>query len=288
MTNVGKSRNLQSMGKAETKSTPASIKLSYTPPDDPDQDQDPQEMVRDSGIPIRVGRDPGHTGFQLSVKDGDRSVSGWAVEITLVGEGVILKANNNQPMSYLTVSGQAGSLGGPHPFTGFSEDGWIEIPGEDGQVVHRVSWELCDFSPPTREKTNSSTDETLGHSIFMRLSTFTDNDGNLTYLMTCAAVVSPWFFTFDQISGKRVPSNPQIGLMKGDTSGKHDVQRLKEKINLLYANARTEPPFFDGQPGRSELAEWILENHLARDGTGGLTAQRIRELLPGLELLNPR
>ena len=163
------------MGKAETKSTPASIKLSYTPPDDPDQD--PQEMVRDSGIPIRVGRDPGHTGFPLSARE-DLSISSWAVEITLAGEGVQLKANNIKPMTYLTVSGQAGSLGGPHRLTEFSEDGWIEIPGEDGQVGHRVSWELRDFSPPTREKTDSSIGETLGHTIFKAISENTDKDGN--------------------------------------------------------------------------------------------------------------
>ena len=85
MTNVGKSRNLQSVGKAETESTSSSIKLSYTPPDDPDQD--PKEMEKGADHPIRVGRDPGHTGLQLSAKE-DLSISSWAVEITLVGEGV--------------------------------------------------------------------------------------------------------------------------------------------------------------------------------------------------------
>ena len=271
------------MGKAETKSTPASIKLSYTPPDDPDQD--PQEMVRDPGIPIRVGRDPGHTGLRLSVKNGDRSVSGWAVEITLIPEGVHLRANNIEPMHYSTVSSQDGSIGTLQTAVELPEDGWIDIPGEDGQVGHRVSWELRDFSPPTREKTDSSIGETLGHTIFKAISENTDKDGNLTYLMTCAAFVSPWFFEFEEIKGGPRPlSNHQIGRMK-KVQGDHAVENLKKAINAEYRNAQKPEPGFLGTPGRDQLASWIRENHVARDGKKILTREKIRELLPGFDLL---
>lgn len=268
------------MDKAETESTSSSIKLSYTPPGE--SDREPKEMVREADHPIRVGRDPGHTGLRLSAKE-DRSVSGWAVEITLVGEGVRLNANNISPMNYRTVSGQSGELGGggPQPLAEFSEDGWIEIPGEEGQVAHRVSWEFRDFSPPPRATTDSYSRLSLGETIFKELSTSKDNNGNLTYLATCAAVVSPWFFTLDQIRGQRVPSNAQIGLMK-KANGAHAVERLVGRINLLYANANTESPGFVGNPGRDQLADWILGNH-----KGNLTAEKIRELLPDMERLNP-
>jgi hypothetical protein len=261
------------VNKAETESTSSSIKLSYTPPGE--SDREPQEMVREADRPIRVGRDPGHMGLQLSAKE-DRSVSKYAVEITLVGEGVLLKANNRAPMRYGTTKGESGELGDSHPLAGFSEDGWIEIPGDDGQVAHRVHWELRDFAPLPKERTDSGIGVPIGKVVFRDLDV-------MSHLLTCAALVAPRFFTLDEIHENGVPSNPQIAHMKGKptTTGGKDVEHLKDRIHLLYQRMEKPAPGFLGREGRVALVDWVMSN-------GDLTAEQIRELLPGLERLNPR
>ena len=275
MPNVVKARNLYSVGKPKTESTLSRIELFYTPPDDPDRE--PLKMERKVDQPIRVGRNPGHTGLPLSVKEEDRSVSAWAVEITLDPQGVYFKYNNLHPMNYSTDSGSRGKLGDKHPIAVLREDGWIEIPGEDGRVAHRVCWKLHDFSPPPRESTDSVEAQTTGQAVFKIIAKRLYGD-KPTHLMTCAAMVSSVFLTFEEkIPGEQIPSAYQIGQMKGGGQRKA-VERLNMEITKVYVDLGEEPPGFEGRAGREQIKDWILENH-----GGALTKETIPELLPGLE-----